>query len=75
MLKIKANIDKNAETSCIGIRAHGTTPEIAGDIEIVVSHIISGLVQQVPTNERERVYNIFKIAAFEGARTALERVK
>ena len=72
MLRIEANIDKNAETSCVGIRAHGSIPEIAGDIEILVSQIVSGLSRQVPSDARAQAYTVFKVAAFEGARSALE---
>lgn len=72
MLKMEITIDREGQgIGIIGIHAKGSMPEIAADVEIAVTQIVTGLCKQIPERETAAARALFLIAAVEGAKKAL----
>ena len=67
MLNITAKLDSDADHSFLGIEAHGTLPEIASELEILIRQIIHGMVLQLPNERADAARAILSIAAINGA--------
>ena len=78
MIDIHAHFDREKEKAgSVLIHARANVPDICGDLELIVSHIVKGLAKQLP-GDPTMCYQaalMFSIAAVQGAKRGLREYR